>query len=90
MTSGIYAIVNIPTGEQYIGASGNIQDRWVSHSCNRHLPKKKVKYHRFTIELSPDLVDQIDAIAEKRDLTRTMLFEQEMARFVAREEAKRK
>jgi group I intron endonuclease len=32
MPSGIYAIVNILTGEQYIGASGNIEDRWLNHS----------------------------------------------------------
>ncbi len=31
MTSGIYAITNTITGEQYIGASGDIDLRWRTH-----------------------------------------------------------
>lgn len=41
MTSGIYAITNTVTGEQYIGASHKIEQRWYQHRMMLRLKKSQ-------------------------------------------------
>ena len=41
MPSGIYSIVNLTNGHQYIGSAENIQIRWVKHKSQLELNKHK-------------------------------------------------
>lgn len=72
MTTGIYSIKNIKNGNQYIGSSANIEERWKRHisrlnKCehhSRHLQNAWQYYGAESFDFSILLICDVDSLIE--------------------------